>query len=96
MTWDNIPAINQNGLIVTYEVLYEPLQTFGGQIQSQTVSSTDSELFTYLTGLQEFVNYSISVRAYTSAGSGPYSERIYALTMEDSNFRLYFDAVYSY
>ena len=70
---------------MAYEVLYDPLETFGGQLQSQTLNSTN--LSAYLTELEEFVNYSISVKAYTSVGSGPYSERIYAKTLEDSNLR---------
>ena len=85
VTWEEVSPLTQNGIIVTYEVLYEPLETFNGQLQSQTLNSTD--LFAYLTGLEEFVNYSISVKAYTSVGSGPYSEHIYAKTLEDSNLR---------
>ena len=75
--------MDQNGLIITYEVLYEPLQSFDGQLEPQTFNTT--ELFIYLTTLQEFVGYNISVRAYTSAGSGPYSDEIFAMTLEDSN-----------
>ena len=75
--------MDQNGIIIAYEVLYEPLQTFDGQLEPQTVNTT--ELFTYLTTLQEFVGYNFSVRAYTSAGPGPYSDEIFAMTLEDSN-----------
>ena len=85
MTWEEVSVLNRNGIIVAYEVLYDPLETFGGQLQSQTLNSTN--LSAYLTELEEFVNYSISVKAYTSVGSGPYSERIYAKTLEDSNLR---------
>ena len=85
MTWEEVSVLNRNGIIVAYEVLYDPLETFGGQLQSQTLNSTN--LSAYLTELEEFVNYSISVKAYTRVGSGPYSERIYAKTLEDSNLR---------
>ena len=83
VTWEEIPEMDQNEIIITYEVLYEPLQTFDGQLEPQTVNTI--ELFTYLTTLQEFVSYNISVRAYTSAGPGPYSDEIFAMTLEDSN-----------
>ena len=38
-------------------------------------------------GLQEYVNYSIQIRAYTREGPGPYSNPIIELTLEDSKFR---------
>ena len=69
--WEEVPAIDRNGVITMYEVQYEPLETFGGQISTSTVNT--SMLFFLLTNLQEFVDYNISVRAYTSAGPGPYS-----------------------
>ena len=71
--WDEVPAIDQNGIITMYEVMYTPLNTFGGQISANTTSVSGSELMVTLSYLQEFVNYSISVRAYTSAGQGPES-----------------------
>ena len=71
MSWEEVPAIDRNGVITEYEVQYEPLETFGSQIATSTVNT--SMLSINLTGLQEFVDYNISVRAYTSAGPGPYS-----------------------
>ena len=71
VSWEEVPTIDRNGEITEYEVQYEPLETFGGQISTSTVNT--SMLSINLTGLQEFVDYNISVRAYTSAGPGPYS-----------------------
>ena len=71
--WDEVPAIDQNGIITMYEVMYTPLNTFGGQISANTTSVSGSESMVTLSYLQEFVNYSISVRAYTTAGQGPES-----------------------
>ena len=87
MRWEEVPAIDQNGIVIEYEVLFEPLETFGGQLMSKTLNST--ELFICLVELQEFVNYNISVRAYTSVGPGFYSERIFAMTLEDSKLSLF-------
>ena len=74
VTWEEVLVIDRNGEITVYEVQYEPLETFGGQISTSTVNI--SMLFILLTDLQEFVDYNISVRAYTSAGSGPYSDPV--------------------
>ena len=41
------------------------------------------KLTAVLTGLQEFVDYNISVRAYTSVGEGPYSTEVTEMTAED-------------
>ena len=81
MTWQEVPEIDRNGIILTYEVLYEPQNTFSGLLMSMTRNLTEFSLL--LTGLQEFNNYSVSVRAYTSAGPGPYSDVVLAMTPED-------------
>ena len=79
--WEEVVPIDQNGVITMYQVLYQPLETFGGAIRPLTVNVT--ELTADLTNLQEYVNYTISVRAYTSAGEGPYSDGVTILTLED-------------
>ena len=83
VSWEEVPAIYENGIIIVYEVQYEPLQTFGGTLVTETVNSTGPVLTTTLTGLQEYVEYNISVRAYTSVGPGPYSDPVTERTMED-------------
>ena len=68
------PAIDQNGVITMYEIWFVPLQTFEGQISTDSVyTSNGSLLLIVLTGLEGYVEYNLSVRAYTSAGPGPYS-----------------------
>ena len=84
VTWEEIPLIDQNGVIITYEVLYEPLETFRGNIAEQRLNRTD--LFANLTDLEEFVNYSISIRGYTVVGPGNYSVPIVVMTSEASKF----------
>ena len=81
VTWEEVPTIDRNGVITEYEVQYEPLETFGGQIATSTVNT--SMLSILLTDLQEFVDYNISVRAYTSAGPGPYSDPVTEMTDTD-------------
>ena len=84
--WDQVPAINRNGDITVYEVQYDPLETFDGQISTKTTNT--SLMCTNLTGLEEYVEYNISVRAYTSAGPGPYSNPVTERTHTDSKEEL--------
>ena len=67
-----------------YEIQFEPLETCSGQITSDTVNTSNgSILMIVLTGLEEYVEYNISVRAYTSAGPGPYSDGVVERTETD-------------
>ena len=79
--WDEVVSINQNGVITVYEVMYTPLEDFGGAIMTRTTNVTDLSLL--LMDLEEYVNYTISIRAFTSAGAGNYSDPVTVLTNED-------------
>ena len=70
VTWNMVLPIDQNGVITMYEVMYTPLEVFGGAIGTNTTRVSGSELSVVLMGLQEYVNYTLSVRAYTSVGMG--------------------------
>ena len=76
--------MDQNGVITMYEVLYQPQETFNGAIGDLTVNVSAPAMSVVLMDLQEYVNYTIFVRAYTSVGEGPYSEGNIELTDEDS------------
>lgn len=82
VNWEEIPVFDQNGIIIAYEVQYEPLDTLGGEIETEAVNTTHSS-FIILSALQEFVDYNIRVRAYTNAGPGPYSDIITYMTPGD-------------
>ena len=82
MNWSTVSEINQNGIITVYEIMYEPVLTFG-LLNTMTVNTTN--LYVRLTDLEEYVEYNISVRAYTSVGPGPYSVGIVRRTFEDGN-----------
>ena len=81
VSWDEVPAIEQNGIVILYEVQYEPLMTFGGQLMTMTMNISNTSIV--LGGLQEYVEYNISVRAYTSVGPGPFSPGVNNRTFED-------------
>ena len=73
MTWVEGFPIDQNGIITNYEVRYEPLQ-FTDSLSTMFTNTTD--MVVNLTNLQEYVEYSTSVRAYTAIGFGPFSIEI--------------------
>ena len=82
--WDEVVRIDQNGVITMYEVMYTPLEDFDGAIMTRTTNVTD--LSVLLMDLEEYVNYTISVRAFTNAGAGPYSDPVTVLTNEGGKY----------
>ena len=84
MIWDEVPPIDQNGIIIAYEVLSVPETTFDNALMPEAINTTNMSL--PLVDLHPYVNYTISVRAYTSVGPGP-SEAVVQITLEDR--RLY-------
>ena len=80
MTWEEVLAIDENGIIINYEVRFEPLE-FTETLTTSFVNTTN--LAVVLNSLQEYVEYDISVRAYTSIGFGPFSTEITERTFED-------------
>ena len=86
VSWLEVPAIDQNGIIIEYEVEYTQ-NTFDINInQSVMINSTTVEL----TDLHEYAQYFIRVRAYTSIGSGPYTTAINVTTAQDGKNIAYF------
>ena len=69
--WEEVPPIDQNGVITMYEVMYTPLETFGGTLESDTVNVSGSNMSVVL-----------NVRAFTDVGAGPYSVAGTVLTPE--------------
>ena len=82
--WDDVPADKQNGIILSYTVTY----------QSQTENHNGNKTVDYparqtqLTGLKEYVNYSITVFASTVKGGGPASPPVIVITDQDSTWFL--------
>ena len=82
VNWSEVPAIDRNGIITQYEVRYEPLETFGGQLAERTNITNNSTFEILLENLQEYVQYNITVRAFTQVGEGPSSPTITFRTRE--------------
>ncbi|CAH1803317.1 unnamed protein product, partial [Owenia fusiformis] len=77
-----------NGRITIYESSIHNLDSNSIKTQNNTASSKDAmfsnsdETTITITGLKPFTNYSIKIRAYTSVGSGPWSEYVKQRTHE--------------
>ena len=82
--WDEVPADNQNGIIVNYTVTYTELPT--GSLLDEVVIAPKRNIT--LVQLNKFTNYSITVFASTSKGGGSRSDPIFVITDEDSEYRI--------
>ena len=66
--WEEVPAINKNGIILFYEVLF--CRTLNCS-QTQSLTTIDSATFTLsVNNLEQLTEYNITVRAYTGIGAG--------------------------
>ena len=72
-----------------YEVLYVPLETFGGAIQGQMIDIPVTNMSVLLMDLEDYVDYFVSIRAYTSVGEGPYSQGMIIRTQENGKIMIY-------
>ena len=82
VSWDPVPEIDRNGIIIQYQVEFNQ-STFNEISTSNLTTTNGSQLMVELEGLEEYVNYSIRVRAYTSVGPGPFSVAVVNRTLED-------------
>ena len=78
--WGEVPADDQNGIILSYTVTYKALPN-GGEL-TKDVSAPATQVT--LTELNEYTNYSIMVFASTAKGGGNVSAPEIVLTDEDS------------
>jgi len=78
ISWSPPDLRTQNGPIISYTVVLSDL-SFG--MADQELNSTDLHLF--ISGLEEYGNYSVRVAASTVVGLGPYSPLVTFITLED-------------
>ena len=82
VAWDPVPEIDRNGIITQYEVEFN--QSTFNQISTSNLTTTNaSQLMVELQELEEYVEYSVRVRAYTSVGPGPFSVAAMNTTQQD-------------
>ena len=80
--WDEVPADNQNGIIVNYTVTYAEVPSVNRGTKIVIAPRTNATL----TGLEKYTNYSITVFASTAKGGGSRSDPIIVITDEDSKY----------
>ena len=80
--WDEVPADNQNGVIVNYTVTYTELPS--GSSLDEVVIVPKRNITLVL--LKKFTDYSITMFASTSKGGGSRSDPIFVITDEDSEY----------
>ena len=79
--WDELSLENRNGEITLYQILLTDISNDTTQGTFQEYNTTIPEM--KLTNLTDFARYTIMIRAMTSAGYGPFSEALEALTAPD-------------
>ena len=82
VTWDPVPGIDRNGIVIQYEVKFNQ-STFTEISTSNLTTTNGSVLIVELQGLEEYTEYSVRVRAYTSVGPGPFGVAVVNRTLED-------------
>ena len=81
VSWDEVPADQQNGIITGYAITYQS-QT---ENHNGSVSAGPSDRQKNITGLMEYVDYNITVFASTVKGDGPHSSPVLVIrTNQDS------------
>ena len=81
--WDEVPADNQNGIILNYTVTYAELPA--GDSRKEIVTAPRRNAI--LTGLQKYTNFSIILSAPIAKGAGNRSKPIIVITDEDRKYR---------
>ena len=86
VSWDEVQAELQNGIITSYNITYQSLtENDNGFVQA---SLNDRQA--NVTGLKEFVGYSISVVAFTVKGDGPRFVFIVRTDQDSKSYNTFF------
>ena len=80
VSWDEVPADQQNGIITGYTITYQSLT----ENHNGNVSVGPNDRRKNITGLKEYVNYNITVFVSTVKGDGPRSSPVLVRTDQDS------------
>ncbi|XP_054009025.1 tyrosine-protein phosphatase Lar isoform X4 [Hylaeus anthracinus] len=78
VTWDEPLRKHRNGQIIGYDVQFNKKND-----HSTTIDRNTNKTRAVFTNLEENTEYVFHVRAHTSRGSGPYSEKITIITEKD-------------
>ena len=73
VSWETLPAIDNNGIITEYEVQYNQTVAVESHPPTASVMVPANQTTVVLTGLGAGLQYSVTVRAFTVQGPGPFS-----------------------
>ena len=87
VTWQNVVGPERNGIILGFGVHYKAIGEFAVDTTEkvEVVNGSDA-VEKILRSLEKFMNYSITVLAFTSKGDGPRSTAIIVRTDQDGKF----------
>ena len=91
--WSTVPIDERNGDIIFYEVELNQ-SMFTEELSSDLRQTNGSQLILLLSDLEEFVEYTVRVRANASAGAGPFSPHVSNQTLTDSEWTIYVSVSY--
>ena len=77
ISWAPLAREKRNGIIIGHEIKHEKASTEARSKSSfgDTTYSNSANSVALVSGFQPGCNYSISVRAFTSVGGGPFGEK---------------------
>ena len=76
LQWDPPTKRHRHGEVVLYEIIYQRLKS------TDDVATNSTVTYTVIEGLDVDTNYIFTLRAYTSKGSGPWSNKLPFKTSE--------------
>ena len=83
VSWEEVPVIQQNGIITKYTITYRSLtENHNGNVE---VTGSPPALTVEITGLREYVEYSIMVFASTAKGNGPHSSPVEVVSTDQDS-----------
>ena len=87
VTWQNVVGPERNGIILGFRVHYKAIGQFVVDTTENVEVVNGSDAVEKVLGsLEKFMNYSITVLAFTSKGDGPRSDVITVWTDQDGKF----------
>ena len=97
ITWDPLTREKSNGVVLAYEVKYSRVNHVGSPSSSAPRYQNATDTLVTLQGLTLCSTYHVLVRAYTSAGVGPFSPALEIVTNgRSSNDHVYCSSEKSY
>ena len=83
VNWGNVAVEKRNGIIKGFKIYYQAVGQFAVDTTEKVKEVRDGNAVqTVLSGLEEYIEYNVTVLAFTSKGDGPNSTEITARTDE--------------